>query len=473
MKNAYYFLRISCLALGSTLALSATAQTLDPSFQQPRIMGTGSSGPVAGEVHAIVRQPDGKYVIGGSFSSINGVRVRNLARLHADGTLDVAFTASSGANRPVYALALQPDGRIVAGGQFDSLAGSVRRSVGRLQATGTLDAAFDANLTNVNNVRQVALLPGGDILALQPTSPSNYSAPSGLFRLRSLTGQVDPSFQQTVAATRFAVQPDGRIITGGSAASSYVQIHLLARLLPSGALDNSFSPWITHYSSTTIQVKVGPNGGIYRLGYGHAYSGLSGPGIFRGEWRNQVVTDFEVQPNGRLLGMGYIYGLGSAGANLPITSRLLADGSLDAGYVATNGPLTDALGAGSVNTVLVQPDGALLMGGSFTRVGTTPVHGLVRMLDANVLNVKTQLAENATTVSPVPAHGTLNVTVEPSACPRRVELLDALGRAVLTQAVATGRPALTLDVAALAAGSYVLRVSYEQAAPVVRRVVLE
>ena len=113
----------------------------------------------------MVRQPDGQYVVGGSFSSINGVRARNLARLHADGTLDAAFTARSQANGPVQSLALQADGRIVAGGQFDSLAGEPRRAVGRLQASGALDAAFDAGLPPASPyplvLGQVALLPGG------------------------------------------------------------------------------------------------------------------------------------------------------------------------------------------------------------------------------------------------------------------------------------------------------------------------
>jgi uncharacterized delta-60 repeat protein len=382
--------------------------------------------------------------------------------------LDAAFSASGGANQPVYALALQPDGRILAGGNFDSLAGGARRAVGRLQATGTLDAAFDANLTTVDGVSQVALLPGGDVLALRPRAPLYGRNPSGLFRLNGLNGQPVPGFQQAIDATHFAVQPDGRIVTGGGDAS-YILMHLLARLLPSGALDSSFKPWTTYFTSSTIQVKVSPNGGIYRIGAGNsnAYRGLSGPGIVREEWSNLRIENFEVQPDGRILGMG------SAEANLPLTSRLLPDGSLDAGYAAANGPRADAQGAGRVSTVLVQPDGALMMGGSFTLAGTTPVHGLVRMLDANVLKAKSRAAEQATAVWPVPARGTLNVTVALGAGPQHVELLDAIGRPVLTQAVASGRPALTLDVRTLAAGAYVLRVYYEQAAPVVRRVVLE
>ena len=52
-----------------------------------------------------------------------------------------------------------------------------------------------------------------------------------------------------------------------------------------------------------------------------------------------------------------------------------------------------------------------------------------------------------------------------------MQLLDALGRVVLTQAVA--QPALTLDVAALPPGTYLLRVAYASGPPATRRVVLE
>ena len=65
---------------------------------------------------AIAVQPDGKTLIGGSFTTVLGVTRNNIARLNTDGTLDTAFDPN--ANNQVYAIAVQADGKILAGGTF-------------------------------------------------------------------------------------------------------------------------------------------------------------------------------------------------------------------------------------------------------------------------------------------------------------------------------------------------------------------
>jgi hypothetical protein len=164
---------------------------------------------------------------------------------------------------------------------------------------------------------------------------------------------------------------------------------------------------------------------------------------------------------------------GTSPANGTLTDRLLPNGQLDTSYTPINGPRADATGQGTVQSILVQPDGAIMMAGSFTLAGTTPVWGLVRMLDANVLATKNELAEKGTAAWPVPVSGTLNIRLETAAQPQQVQLLDGVGRAVLTQPVAAATAELALSVAALPAGVYTLRVSYALGSPVVRRVVLE
>lgn len=451
------------VGLGLTFARPAIAQTtqLDPSFQPPLILNGASTG----TVHDVVQLPTGQYLIGGSFSTINGMRARNLARLNANGTLDATFTAACPANAPVYSLALQPDGRVLVGGAFDSLAAAPRRMVGRLLPSGLVDGSFDATLTGSGAVTQVAALPNGDVLALGPQGASS-AVPGGLRRLSGQTGQPDPGFQAAVSALCFAVQADGKVLTGGGN-GSYVLMHLLARLLPSGSLDPSFTPLTTYFTSATAQLEVDANDNVYRLGTWNSNTGagLAGPGIGQNEWGSLLVQAFRRQPNGRWLVAGRTTGAGS-----PLTARLLPGGQRDASYQAGNGPLADAAG-GQVMRLLVQPNGALLMAGSFTLAGTTPVHGLVRMLDAGVLATTNAQAENATAVWPVPTQATVHLALAAAALPQQVELLDGLGRRVLTQPVAARSSTLTLDVAALPAGVYALRVHYAQGPPVVRRVV--
>jgi hypothetical protein len=163
-----------------------------------------------------------------------------------------------------------------------------------------------------------------------------------------------------------------------------------------------------------------------------------------------------VQPNGRVLVGGM---LGNHG-----TTRLLSDGTPDASYLSAAGP--DPM----VDRLLVQPDGAIVAAGSFTEVGGLPVVGFARMVDPNVLSVSPQPLVARTQAWPVPAHDQLHLRLDAEARPQRVELLDALGRVVLTQDA--GQADLTLDTTPLAAGMYVLRVQYA-GGPITRRVAVE
>src|SRR5207253_10841109 len=65
-------------------------------------------------VRVVVVQPDGKILIGGDFTTVLGVTRNHIARLNPDGTLDTAFNPN--ANDDVYTIAVQADGKILAGG---------------------------------------------------------------------------------------------------------------------------------------------------------------------------------------------------------------------------------------------------------------------------------------------------------------------------------------------------------------------
>ena len=89
-----------------------------------------------GSVNALAIQPDGKLLVGGSFTAL-GAQPRNyIARFNADGTLDPLF--NPGANGPVYALGVQTDGRLLVAGNFTTLGGWDRNYLARLNSDGTL-----------------------------------------------------------------------------------------------------------------------------------------------------------------------------------------------------------------------------------------------------------------------------------------------------------------------------------------------
>src|SRR5207253_1333715 len=130
--------------------------TLDTSF------GNGLAG-ADKTVGKLSVQSDGKIVIGGNFTIVNGVGRNSIARLNADGTLDTSFgNGLTGTNGQVNGLSLQLDGRIVIGGNFTMVNGVGRNSVARLNTDGTLDTSFLNGLAGTDSsVVALALQPDG------------------------------------------------------------------------------------------------------------------------------------------------------------------------------------------------------------------------------------------------------------------------------------------------------------------------
>lgn len=101
-------------------------------------------------VRALALQPDGKIIVGGDFAMVNGKERSGLARLNRDGTLDKRFNARVSLNRPatesarawVQAIVILPDESILVGGRFDAVNGVARTNLARLRTDGSLETGF-------------------------------------------------------------------------------------------------------------------------------------------------------------------------------------------------------------------------------------------------------------------------------------------------------------------------------------------
>ena len=91
-------------------------------------------------VRSFAVQPDGRILMGGDFTTLASVPRAHLGRLNADGSLDTSFP--SVADNTVFSVGIQEDQQIVVAGLFSSLAGQPRNGFGRLTPEGTLDT-FD------------------------------------------------------------------------------------------------------------------------------------------------------------------------------------------------------------------------------------------------------------------------------------------------------------------------------------------
>ena len=93
---------------------------------------------VAGSVLAMALQADGKVIIAGDFTSVNNVERHNIARLNDDGSLDPSFDVQTGPNEVVYAVAVQSNGKVLIGGAFTLVNGLENFMVARLETNGVV-----------------------------------------------------------------------------------------------------------------------------------------------------------------------------------------------------------------------------------------------------------------------------------------------------------------------------------------------
>ena len=92
-------------------------------------------------VYNITPQSSGKFLLSGSINSLNGGSRKGIVRINADGTSDAAFNVNAGSNGTINATALQPDGKILIGGQFVSYNGVSQAPLARLVGMPTTAAA--------------------------------------------------------------------------------------------------------------------------------------------------------------------------------------------------------------------------------------------------------------------------------------------------------------------------------------------
>lgn len=206
-------------------------------------------------VNAIVVQPDGKAVVAGVFASTVGNPGPNveqgIVRLNADGSRDRSFASF---DEDIMAAALQADGKILVGGAWHRTNAVKRANISRLNPDGTLDPTFDPGPGTdwdgdrpliTRYVTKIIVQPDQRILVGGSFGRIAGEPMPGLARLHP-DGTLDRSFVPTALPGdgfgRPVLQPDGKILAwaGYPSQSGGVVPHLV-RLAPDGSLDTTFA----------------------------------------------------------------------------------------------------------------------------------------------------------------------------------------------------------------------------------------
>lgn len=351
-----------------------------------------------GYLWCIGQQADGKLLIGGEFFAVGVDERQGLARLNTDGTLDADFDA--GISGSVYSLIVQSSGKIVVGGDFLDVGGEAAQNLARVLPDATRDMLFTGTAASFVFLMTAQL--DGKILA------SVFE--QGLTRF-GIDGANDAAFSPPPfeGIGTIAIQADGKILVGGYDLKLEIGINNddgsgpeyttgIVRLGPNGVLDSSFNARILNANEPepygdVRAIVLQPDGkllaggdfsefGGSQISYlgrmttaGTPLDGGLAPEFVASCGEPLEINAFAIQPDGKVLVGGWFHFFN--GEVHPAIVRLnYPDGTVDSTF--NNGTFP----VGRIDSIVVQPDGKILVGGSFDSINNIPRANLAR-LNAN------------------------------------------------------------------------------------------
>ncbi|MBX3732906.1 MAG: hypothetical protein KF791_09965 [Verrucomicrobiae bacterium] len=339
----------------SGLALLNQDGSVDESFRPPEILlghrrmagiGTTESQTTNAVISLVRPLPDGRLLIAGEFSRVDGAVRRTLMRLQSDGGVDESFGVLD-LNGAVKEVLVQADGRILVGGTFTRFNGESRAYLVRLLPDGSMDSSFQPKGGPTSNfvvaILSLAQQSDGRILMGGLFRKVDGLAMTNLARL-NVDGTYDPTF---------------RLSRGASGPVTSVRVMEDDRLLVAGFFD-------------TIGNRSSPR--IARL----QADGTADP-TFRSPNPDAEIREIHPLPDGRILISGRFTKLGNVARRS--LAMLNADGSVDPSFDAGDGPdVAPGIAAAFASQCLApSPDGTLWVTGEFSQFNRHAVAGVTRL----------------------------------------------------------------------------------------------
>ncbi len=353
---------------------------------------------------AIAVQPDGKILIGGLFNIVAGVPRNGLARLNADGSVDTGFVpppfSQSDLVNP-YKIVVLPDGKILVAG-YGFRISNIIYSLIRLNSNGSLDAAFNLPLIN-SNVFALAVQPDGKILIGGDFTMIGLIERRIVARLNS-DGTLDTSFSigmlsmgTTGQVNAFALQPDGKIIVGGNISLTIgtTEFRNAVRLNSNGSPDPTF--FVAGDSLDYVYTILRQSDGKILLGGSssgntgsrNALTRVNLDGSVDSTFNSTValgsqLQDMVLEPTGKVIAVGgFCTAPMGQGCQL---ARFNTDGSRDSFFPFNSSCPVQGFD-NSPLAVVRQPDGKILVGGRFFNVSCIPRQRIVRLQSDTFLGI--------------------------------------------------------------------------------------
>lgn len=486
----------------SSFYLYSQTVTLDSSFGNGGIVITPTSN--SAEIVDIAIQSDGKIVAAGYNLGGDDVQV---ARYHADGTLDIAFgtggiviTDIGNQNIP-YSMLLQADGKIVVGGTY--LANSsppfeYHSSLIRYNTDGTLDNTFGTGGvvktiadSYSDGIASIALQTDGKIIT------AGHAANQCLIMRYNSNGTIDSSFgnngivKTSVEATEqesshwdMALQTDDKIIACGRTTDGDNGKFSLVRYNSDGSLDQSFGtggkvvtdfeqPWCEEIAA---RMETQNDGKIFLAGYYAPFSGTcNGSTTFFARYNSNGLldstfaiggklssnifpppTDIALQNDEKIIISGSVMVSNYSYSIL----RFNPDGSIDSTFGNSGNIIIDiAPGNDYAQCLKIQPDNKIIVAGSSRDSSSVPAHFTILRLTSDLTNTISILpSDDYCNLYPNPFTNFITVSIsKPLNDELFFELYSIIGQRILKKKMTTQE--LNINVSELASGIYTYKVS--------------
>jgi uncharacterized delta-60 repeat protein len=355
-------------------------------------IGTGL---VLGAINTIVRMLDGNILFSGNIFEFNGSKLASPLRLNLDGQLST---------RPYFdsytqAIAVQSDGKIVVGGDFLRISGISQKYVARIQSDGRPDTGFNIG-TGLNNVvYAVNIQADGKIVVVGGFTTFNGATVGRIVRLNT-DGTRDTAFTTnngTGAGNLVwcsAVQSDGKILLGGYFTSfNAFTVNRVVRLNADGTRDTTFTTNTgTGASAEVLAVAIESGGKMILAGSFTTFNGATVNRIVRlnsngtrdsafttntGTGANGTVSGIAIQPDGKIILVGSFTTFNGTTVNRIV--RLNTDGTRDTTFTTNTGAGFNDFNNGSPIAIVVQPNGKIVVGGQFIAFNGATVGSVVRL----------------------------------------------------------------------------------------------
>lgn len=358
-------------------------------------------------VDIIKLQNDGKIIIGGSFNSINGVSKNNIARLNTDGTLDTTFNIGTGFDASINSIVVKTDGKIIIGGNFSSYNGLGQNRLIRLNTDGTKDTTFDIgtgfyfsgwNGNNAASISSLEIQSDGKIIVNGAFTQYRGVNENNTIRLNP-DGTKDTTFNigsdLSLEINKILIQSNGKILLGGlwnlnSNSNIYGGI---IRLNSDGTRDTSFNSVGNGLGESVNDLQIDGNGKIIVSGNFEYYNSTSVPKFLArlnsdgtrdttfnlGTSFDDQTTTVSILSDGKILVGGYFTIYNGYKQNGLI--RLNNNGSVDSSFykIWDKANFTNDTTSPNIFDIALQSDGKILAGGAFSKFNDVDQKGLIRL----------------------------------------------------------------------------------------------